>query len=74
MAYGDRYQETPKEKERMRLIIALWQVNNIVELTKDNEFKTHLYSHLSSIKYELERQLTNLRISDNITKETQKRQ
>ena len=70
MAYGERYQETPKEKERMRLILALWQVNNIVELTKDNEWVTYLYNHLSPVKYELERQLTNLNDSVSITEET----
>lgn len=40
-----------------KLLMALRQVNNIVELTKDNEQKTYLYQHLCSIKYELERQL-----------------
>ncbi len=74
MAYGDRYQETPKEKERMRLILALWQVNNIVELTKDNEWVNYLYNHLSPVKYELERQLTNLNDSVSIAEETQKEQ
>ena len=74
MAYGDRYQETPKEKERMRLILALWQVNNIVELTKDNEWVNYLYNHLSPVKYELERQLTNLNESVSIAEETQKEQ
>ena len=45
-------------------MLALMQVHNIVELTKDNQWKEHLYRHLSSIKYEIERQLTNLNHSD----------
>lgn len=48
------------EKEKTRLILALMQVENIVKLTEKNEWKDYLYSHLSSIKYELERQLTLL--------------
>ena len=50
--------------ERTKLMLAFMQVNNIVELTKDNQWKEHLYRHLSSIKYEIERKLTNLNHSD----------
>jgi hypothetical protein len=50
--------------EEMKLTLALMQVNNIVELTKDNEWKNYLYGHLSSLKVELERQLTNCMQSD----------
>jgi len=57
--------------EEMKLIIALQQIHNIVNLTKENQYKQFLYSHLSSIQYELERQLTNLSITDKI-KETTK--
>tara|TARA_B100001094_G_C17923302_1_gene667022 strand:- start:485 stop:709 length:225 start_codon:yes stop_codon:yes gene_type:complete len=74
MAYGDKHEETPEEKERMRLILALMQVDNVVELTKDNAWMNYIYNHLSPVKYELERQLTNLRLSDTINKETQKEQ
>ena len=66
MVYGDKYQETPEEKERMRLIMALMQLDNIVKLLEKNEWKSYLYNHLSPVKYELERQLTNSRSSDNI--------
>ncbi len=58
MVYGDRYVETPEQQNKTRLIIALQQVDNIIELTKDNPWKNHLYNHLSPIKYELERQLS----------------
>ena len=41
-------------------MIALTQLENIVRLTENNEWKNYLYNHLSPVKYELERQLTNL--------------
>ena len=47
--------------EETRLLLALYQVEGITQLTKDNEYKHYLYCKLSSIKCELERQLTNLR-------------
>lgn len=47
-------------KERERLIIALNQIDNVTSLLENNEWKNYLYNHLSPIKYELERQLTNL--------------
>jgi len=56
--------------KEMKLTLALMQVNNIVELTKDNEWENYLYSHLLSLKVELERQLTNLTITDKIKKTT----
>lgn len=72
--YGDKYTETPEQKERMRLILALMQVDNITNLLKDNEWKQFIYSHLSSIKYELERQLTITNQSANITEEKRNEQ
>ena len=74
MAYGDKLEESPEDKEKMRLILALYQVDNITQLTKNNEYKQFIYMHLNSIKYELERQLTNLNHSVSITKEKQKEQ
>ena len=59
--------------QQTKLIIALNQVDNITKLTENNEYKTYLYSHLSTIKYELERQLTNLvnqsKIKEQITED-----
>ena len=52
--------------EKTKLILALYQVDGITQLTKDNEYKHYLYCKLSSIKCELERQLTNLTKSDKI--------
>ncbi len=64
--YSEKYEETPKQKEKIRLLTALNQVDNITELTKNNEWKTYIYSHLSTVKYELERQLSNLSDSKEI--------
>ena len=47
--------------EQERLIIALTQIDNIARLTEENKWKSHIYNHLSPIKYELERQLSNLK-------------
>lgn len=59
--------------EKTRLILALYQVDGITQLTKDNEYKQFIYMHLNSIKCELERQLTNLTVADKIkTNQTKK--
>ncbi len=42
-----------------KLIIALKKVDDLVNLLEDNEWKSYLYHHLSTVKYELERQLHN---------------
>lgn len=52
--------------QKTKLILALQQVHNITELTKDNEYQSFFYSHLLPVKYELERQLTNLSHSSKI--------
>ena len=49
-------------REKEKLFIALTQIENVVTLLEDNEWKNYLYNHLSPIKYELERQLTNLNV------------
>ena len=54
-----------------KLILAKYQVENIIELTKDNEYRQFIFMHLNPVFYELERQLTNLSIADKI-KPTQK--
>ena len=41
------------------LFIALTQIENVAKLTEENAYKNYIYAHLSPIKYELERQLTN---------------
>ena len=52
--------------EKTKLILALYQVDGITQLTKDNEYRQFIFMHLNSIKCELERQLTNLTITDKI--------
>ena len=56
--------------EQTKLILALHQVDGIVGLTKDNPYKQFIFMHLNSVKCELERQLTNLSITDKINKTT----
>ena len=51
--------------EEEKLISALTYLDNIVKLTEDNEWKVYIYNHLSTVKYELERQLTNLNADRN---------
>ena len=58
--------------EQTKLILALHQVDGIVGLTKDNPYKQFIFMHLNSVKCELERQLTNLSITDKINKTTTK--
>jgi len=40
------------------LILALMQVENVSKLVKDNQYYGYISSHLLSVKYELERQLS----------------
>ena len=49
-----------KMTEMDRLFSAIHQLDNIVKLTENNEYKQFIHSRLISIKYELLRQLTNL--------------
>lgn len=46
--------------QKTKLTLALDQVDNIIELLEDNEWKSYIYNHLSPVKYELDRQLSNL--------------
>ena len=39
MAYGEKYEETPKQKEQFRLWSAIYQIENIRKLTENNEYK-----------------------------------
>ena len=54
--------------EQTKLILAKYQVENIIELIQDNEYKQYMIMHLSPVFYELERQLTNLAHADKIKK------
>ena len=46
--------------EQTKLILALQQIDNLTSLLNGNEYQSFFYSHLISVKCELERQLTNL--------------
>ena len=46
--------------EKEKLILALQQVDNLVNLIEDNEYSKFLHSRLISVQIELERQLANL--------------
>jgi hypothetical protein len=46
--------------EEEKLLIAIHQVDNLVTLLDGNEYQNFIYSKLSSIKYELERQFCML--------------
>lgn len=52
--------------ERTKLHLALQQIDNVISLTKNNIWEEYMLRHLSVIKYELERQLTNLSNTDKI--------
>ena len=56
--------------QQTKLILALYQVDNLTKLTEDNEYKQFLYCKLSSVKCELERQLTNLTHQSKIKEQT----
>ena len=52
--------------EQTKLILAIYQVDNIINLIEDNEYKQYMFMHLNPVYYELKRQLTNLAIADKI--------
>lgn len=54
--------------EEMKLILALDQVHNLLSLTSGNKYERFFKSHLFSVKYELQRQLTNSQHSAKIIK------
>ena len=58
--------------KQTKLILALYQVDNIINLIEDNEYKQYMFMHLNPVYYELKRQLTNLSITDKIEKTTTK--
>ena len=53
-----------------KLILALYQVDNIIKLIEDNEYKQYMFMHLNPVYYELKRQLTNLTITDKMKETT----
>lgn len=53
-------------EQSTKIILALYQIENISNLIQDNQWEQFLNYHLSSIKSELNRQLTLLQASDSI--------
>lgn len=43
--------------QKMKLILALQQIDNLTSLLDNNEYQTFFYSHLISMQVELQRQL-----------------
>ena len=54
--------------QKTKLILALQQVENAFELVRGNQFEGFFASHLIPVKYELERQISNLTRAENSTK------
>ena len=52
--------------EQTKLILAKYQVENIIELIKDNPYRQYMFMHLNPVYYELQRQLTNSVVADKI--------
>lgn len=52
--------------QETKFILALQQIDNLTSLLRGNEYQSFLYSHLSSLQVELQRQLTNLKYSSTI--------
>ena len=46
--------------DKTKLILAQMQIDNIINLIKDNEYEKFMSSHLISLRVEIERQLSNI--------------
>ena len=57
-------------RQKEKLILAEIQIENLILLLKGNEYERHLYSSLYSVKYEIQRQLTNLSQSSKMKEQT----
>jgi hypothetical protein len=47
--------------EKMKLILALMQIDGITKLMENNEYEQFMVSHLIPLEVEIKRQLTNLK-------------
>ena len=52
----------------IKMLLALDQIHNLMSLLQGNEYEKFLVSHLLPLKYEIERQLTNIQSSAKIEK------
>jgi len=55
--------------EQQKLILAQLQIDNLLSLLKGNTYESYMCGKLYGIKYEVERQLTNITHSSKISKE-----
>jgi hypothetical protein len=55
--------------EQQKLILAQLQIDNLLSLLKGNAYESYMCGKLYGIKYEVERQLTNISHSSKISKE-----
>ena len=55
--------------EQQKLILAQMQIDNLLSLLKGNVYENYMCGKLYGIKYEVERQLTNVNRSSKISKE-----
>jgi hypothetical protein len=46
-------------KEKLKIILSLSQINNLMCLLKNNEYEQFLYKNLIALKVELNRQLSH---------------
>ena len=46
---------------KTKLILAIMQMENIIDLMKQNEWEQFMMSHLILVKIEMERQLSNMK-------------
>jgi len=50
----------------IKILLALDQIDNLTSLLENNEYEQFFVSHLIPIKFELQRQLTNIQSSAKI--------
>ena len=51
--------EPENQKQKLNVILALTQIDNLTKLLEGNEYQQFLYGHLVSVQVELQRQLGN---------------
>ena len=52
-----RFEQFYTMDEATKLILAMYQVEGIINLIEGNPYRQYMFMHLNPVKYELERQL-----------------
>lgn len=52
--------------QKVKVLLAIQQIDNLTSLIEGNDYQSFLYAHLISLRVELTRQLTNLTHSTKI--------